>query len=113
VPTLILTGIVHLFVFLAVDAIGFLWLSIGMALANGIGSGVIMVIGADLAPPKTRNQFLASFRLIIDAAQAATPPILAVGAAAVGLAGSMTGFGLLAFGGAWLMHRYIPRFGRH
>jgi MFS family permease len=113
VPTLVLTGIALISTFLASGSTGFLWLSIGLALANGIGSGVVMVIGADLAPPHARNEFLASYRMIIDAAQAATPPVLSVLAAAIGIAGSMTGFGLLAFGGAWLMYKYIPRFERH
>jgi MFS family permease len=112
VPTLIASGLVNLLVFTAHDAPGFLLICLGLALANGIGSGVIMVIGADLAPPKARNEFLASYRLITDAAQAGTGPLLSLLTVAFGLAGAMSSFGLLAFFGGWLMFRYIPRFER-
>jgi MFS family permease len=85
VPTLIASGIVFLLVFTAHDASGFLLICLGLALANGIGSGVIMVIGADLAPQKSRNEFLASYRLMTDAAQAGTGPLLSLLTVAVGL----------------------------
>ena len=113
VPTLIATGITLLFVFAAQDGTGFLILAIAMALANGIGSGVIMVLGADLAPPKSRNEFLASYRMVVDAAMAGSAPLLSLLVAVFGLTGAMSGFGLLSFFGAWLMYRYIPRFERH
>ncbi len=112
VPTLIASGLVNLLVFTAHDATGFLLICLGLALANGIGSGVIMVIGADLAPVHARNEFLASYRMVIDAAQAGAGPVLSLLTVVVGLAGAMSGFGLLAFFGGWLMYRYIPRFER-
>ena len=72
-----------------------------------------MVIGADLAPPHARNEFLASFRMFNDAAQAGTGPVLSLLTATLGLMGAFSGFGLLAFFGAWLMFKYIPKFERH
>ena len=113
VPTLVATGITYLFVFAAQDGTGFLILVLAIALANGIGSGVIMVLGADLAPPESRNEFLASYRMMVDAAMAGSAPVLSLLTAIFGLAGAMSGFGLLAFFGGWLMYRYIPRFERH
>lgn len=113
VPTLLATGLVFSLAFLAQDAAGFLTICIGLALANGIGSGVIMVIGADLAPAKTRNEFLASFRMMNDASQASTGPILSLLTATVGITAAFSGFGILAFCGAWLMFKYIPRFERN
>jgi len=81
-----------------------------MSLANGIGSGVIMVLGADLAPPDKRSEFLASYRLLVDFGDAAAPLILAPLVVAVGLTGAMAGFGFLGFIGAGLMYKYIPRY---
>ena len=108
VPTLIGLGITHLIVGIAIDSTTFLLLALLMSLANGIGSGVIMVLGADLAPKDKRNEFLASYRVLIDVGDAAAPPILAVLVYSVGLTAGMAAFGVLGFIGAGLMFKYIP-----
>lgn len=110
VPTLAGLGIAHLIVGIATDANTFLLLALLMSLANGIGSGVIMVLGADLAPPDKRSEFLASYRLLVDFGDAAAPLVLAPLVVAVGLTGAMAGFGFLGFVGAGLMYKYIPRY---
>jgi MFS family permease len=110
VPTLFGLGLAHLIVGIATDANTFLLLALLMSLANGIGSGVIMVLGADLAPPDKRSEFLASYRLLVDFGDAAAPLILAPLVVAVGLTGAMAGFGFLGFIGAGLMYKYIPRY---
>ena len=110
VPTLVGLGLAHLIVGVAVDANTFLLLALLMSVANGIGSGVIMVLGADLAPPDKRSEFLASYRLLVDFGDAAAPLVLAPMVLAVGLTGAMAGFGILGFVGAGLMYKYIPRY---
>jgi len=110
VPTLIGLGIAHLIVGFAVDANTFLLLALFMSLANGLGSGVIMVLGADLAPKDARSEFLASYRLLVDFGDAAAPGILSGLVAAIGLTSAMAGFGFLGFIGAGLMYRYIPKY---
>ena len=110
VPTLVGLGIAHLVVGIAMDANTFLLLALLMSLANGIGSGVIMVLGADLAPKDKRSEFLASYRLLVDFGDAAAPVLLAPLVLAVGLTGAMAGFGFLGFIGAGLMYKYIPRY---
>jgi MFS family permease len=110
VPTLIGLGIAHLVVGFAVDANTFLLLALFMSLANGLGSGVIMVLGADLAPKDARSEFLASYRLLVDFGDAAAPGILSGLVLAVGLTSAMAGFGFLGFIGAGLMYRYIPKY---
>jgi MFS family permease len=108
VPTLAGLGLAHLIVGIAIDANTFLLLALLMSLANGIGSGVIMVLGADLAPPDKRSEFLASYRLLVDFGDAAAPLVLAPLVLAVGITGAMAGFGILGFVGAGLMYKYIP-----
>jgi MFS family permease len=108
VPTLAGLGLAHLIVGIAIDANTFLLLALLMSLANGMGSGVIMVLGADLAPPDKRSEFLASYRLLVDFGDAAAPLVLAPMVLAVGLTGAMAGFGILGFIGAGLMYKYIP-----
>jgi MFS family permease len=110
VPTLVGLGLTHLLVGVAVDANTFLMLALLMSLANGIGSGVIMVLGADLAPPDKRPEFLASYRLLVDFGDASAPALLAPLVLSIGLTAAMASFGVLGFIGAGLMYRYIPRY---
>ena len=111
VPPTIGLGILHIFVFTAQDSTGFLLLASAMALANGFGSGIILTMGADLAPADARNEYLASYRLITDIGVAAAPPLLSAAAVWTGeLSLAMSGFGVLGIFGGLLMWRYIPRF---
>lgn len=110
VPTLVGLGLTHLLVGVAVDGSTFLMLALLMSLANGIGSGVIMVLGADLAPPDKRPEFLASYRLLVDFGDASAPALLAPLVLSIGLTAAMASFGVLGFIGAGLMYRYIPRY---
>lgn len=81
-----------------------------MGIGNGFGNGVIMTLGADVAPPATRAEFLAAWRLTHDAGMFLGP--LAVGAAAtvVPLGLAVAGLGVVSTAGGGFMHRYIPRF---
>ena len=110
VPTLVGLGLTHLLVGVAVDGNTFLMLALLMSLANGIGSGVIMVLGADLAPPDKRPEFLASYRLLVDFGDASAPALLAPLVLSIGLTAAMASFGVLGFIGAGLMYKYIPRY---
>jgi len=48
-----------------------------MGFGNGLGSGTMMTLGSDLAPPQSRSEFLGAWRLIGDTGFSAGP--LAVG----------------------------------
>ncbi|QTE29844.1 MFS transporter [Pengzhenrongella sicca] len=84
-----------------------------MGLGNGIGSGILMTLGADVAPRAVRPQFLGIWRLFSDSGNAAGPLVVAAGAAlgslAAGIA-TMGAFGLLAAAG---LARWVPRFSDH
>lgn len=87
-----------------------LTVALAMALANGIGSGVLMTIGADAAPRRAPAPFLAGWNLLNNIGHAAAPLWIAGLAAwlSVGAAGLASGgLGLL---GAVLFWRFIPRF---
>jgi MFS family permease len=111
VPTLIGMGLTHMIVGWAQDSTGFWLLALAMALANGLGSGVILVLGADLAPEDARSEFLGGYRVLVDGAVAASSPILSWLTVLTGsVATAMSGFGFLGLFGAWLMFKYIPRY---
>jgi MFS family permease len=113
VPTMIGLSITHMLIFTANSETEFFVLAIVTALVNGIGSGLVLTLGADLAPVDARNEFLAGFRLLIDGGVAAAPPALAVLAATIGLGAGMFSFGVFGLVGAFLLHRYIPEFVQH
>ena len=113
VPTMIGLSVSHMLIFTAHDESSFFMLAIAMALANGLGAGLVLTLGADLAPVDARNEFLAGYRLLIDGGVAAAPPALAVLAATVGLGAGLIGFGVFGLAGAFLLHRYIPEFVQH
>jgi MFS family permease len=110
VPTMFLLGITMFLLPLTSDAWGILWIGLAMSIANGLGSGLIMVIGADLAPADARGEFLAAFRLMIDGSVSITAPVLSLAAVTVGLGFGFVFFGLLSISGAWLMWKHIPTF---
>lgn len=113
VPTLIGLAITTFLIVIVRDDSSFLTVALLMSLANGLGSGVILVLGADMSPAKNRNEFLAAYHLLIDAGQAATPLVLSGVAAALGLGFGMSIFGGLGLAAAWVMWRYIPRYANH
>ena len=54
---------------------------------NGLGSGTMMTLGADLAPPGATGEFLGIWRLIGDIGAVAGPIVVGAVAAALGLGG--------------------------
>jgi hypothetical protein len=72
-----------------------------------------MVIGADLAPADARNEFLATYRLMLDGGMALAAPTLAIGTAIIGLAGGLAFIGAVSVYGGWMMYRYLPKHGIH
>jgi MFS family permease len=70
-----------------------------MGFGNGIGSGTMMTLGADLAPREATGEFLGVWRLIGDVGQTGGPLVVGGVADLVGLATSaffLSGTGILA-----------------
>lgn len=83
-----------------------------LGVGNGLSNGLLMTIGADVAPPAYRAEFLASWRLMHDSGMFAGP--LAVSAVSVVslAAASLTIAGLAGLG-ALVMWRSVPRYVPH
>lgn len=81
-----------------------------MSFGNGIGSGVMMTIGADVAPVGDRTTFLSMWRLLSDAGNALGPliPAAIAGIASLGLGVAATG--LLGIGAAAGLARWLPHY---
>jgi len=83
-----------------------------LGVANGMGSGIVMTLGADLAPKHNPAAFLGAWRFSSDAGQAASPLLIAA-LATVSLSLASGVIGVLALVGAGILARYIPRYIPH
>jgi MFS family permease len=74
------------------DFLTLLLVAMLIGLGNGLGSGLMMTLGADLAPPGATGEFLGIWRLIGDVGAVTGPLMVGAVAAAIGLSG-----------GAWVL----------
>lgn len=81
-----------------------------MSLANGVGSGILMTLGADLADQKNPAPFLGAWRFTADAGSAGAPLVLSVITAAVSISFASGALGIVGFVGAGILLRYVPRY---
>lgn len=79
-----------------------------MSVANGIGSGILMTLGADLADRRNPAPFLGAWRFTGDAGSAAAPLALSAITAALSLAAASGVLGVLGLIGAAVLVRYVP-----
>jgi MFS family permease len=86
----------------------FIAAAVVQSLANGIGSGILMTLGADVAPPADPAPFLGAWRFTTDAGAAAAPLLIAAVTAVVSLPAAAAVMAVLALGGAGILARNIP-----
>lgn len=84
--------------------------SMFLSVANGVGSGIIMTLGADLAPKTQPAPFLGAWRFSGDAGSAAAPLLVSLLTAVVSIAFASAVIGVSGLVGAVLLARYIPRY---
>ena len=89
------------------------WAAALIGLGNGMGSGILMTLGADVAPPAARAQFLGIWRLCQDAGYAAGPLVVAAGAALGSLAAGVLTMAGVAAASAAALARWAPRWSVH
>jgi len=79
---------------------------------NGIGSGMVMTLGADHSPRPGRAHFLGVWRLMSDIGATCGPALLSFLAAALSLGAGIAVTGLIAFAAAAQLAYWIPRAGQ-
>lgn len=116
-PSMIGLGVGHLILAFTHDVPeAFAWFivsAIFMSLANGVGSGILMTLGADLADQRNPAPFLGAWRFTGDAGGAAAPLALAGLTAVVSIAFASGALGVLGLIGAGVLLRYVPRYAPH
>jgi MFS family permease len=113
-PSMIGLGLGHLVLAFTHDLTSATWWFIACAMllsvANGVGSGILMTLGSDLAPKQNPAPFLGAWRFTGGVGGAAAPLVIA-GVTAVGSIAVASGvMGVLGLVGAGVLLRYIPRF---
>ena len=110
VPVSVLMGAGLLCLPLTTSLLGVAALALLMGVGNGLGSGIVMTLGADAAPEAGRAPFLGVWRLLsLVGHNGASVVVAAVAAvASIGVASVTVGLLTLA-GGAWLA-RWLPEY---
>ncbi|MFD6053360.1 MFS transporter [Agromyces sp. NPDC060279] len=88
----------------------FITVAMLFGIANGLSSGVILTLGADLAPKRHPAAFLGAYRTIGDAGQAAAPVVVSAVTSLVSIAAASATIGVLGFVGAGMLLRWVPRY---
>jgi MFS family permease len=83
--------------------------SLAIGFGNGIGSGMIMTLGADHSPRHGRAHFLGVWRLQSDIGSSSGPVLLSFLAGSLSLATGIGAIGLIALGAAGVLAYWIPR----
>ncbi|MFP3464897.1 MFS transporter [Leifsonia sp. SIMBA_070] len=95
---------------LGADVAWYIGSSLFLAVANGVGAGIVMTLGADLAPKDRPAPFLGAWRFSADAGQAAAPLFVSLLTALVSISFASGVMGILGLVGAGMLARYIPRY---
>jgi MFS family permease len=81
-----------------------------LGVGNGLSSGILLTLGADVAPKSDPAPFLGSWRTLSDAGGAVAPLLVSAIAAASSLAIATGAMGVLGLLGAVAFVRWVPRF---
>jgi MFS family permease len=81
-----------------------------LGVGNGLSSGILLTLGADVAPKQDPAPFLGSWRTLTDAGGAAAPLIVSGIAAIASLSMAAALMGVVGLVGALGFIRWIPRF---
>ncbi|WP_022881973.1 MFS transporter [Gryllotalpicola ginsengisoli] len=109
VPSTFVLGISFVLMPLTHGAVTLALAAMVMGFGNGIGSGIVMTLGADTSPAIGRPTFLGIWRELADAGSGIGPVILSVVTAAAGLGLGIVVSGAVGFAAAAALWAWVPR----
>ena len=109
VPSMILMGLPLMLMPFTQGAATLLIAAAVIGFGNGIGSGMVMTLGADHSPRLGRVHFLGVWRLMSDLGSSCGPALLSFLAATLSLGAGIAATGLIAFAAAAQLAYWIPR----
>lgn len=114
VPSMIGLGLSHLLLAFTHDvphaAVWFAVVAGLLSLSNGIGAGILMTLGADLADPARPAPFLGAWRFTNDTGAAVAPLLIWGVTAAASLPIAAGVMGVLGLAGALELRIFVPRY---
>ncbi len=93
-------------------AMWFAMLAAVIGVGNGLSSGILMTLGADVAPQHEPAPFLSSWRTLNDAGGATAPVVFSLLAAVASIGIATGAMGMIALLGAFGFWRWVPKFVR-
>jgi len=113
-PSMVGLGLGHLALAVSHDLSAnvqwFIGVAMFLSVANGISSGILMTLGADLAPKDNPAPFLGAWRFTGDFGAAAAPLTVSAVTALVSISVASGVMGVLGLVGAVILARYLPRY---
>lgn len=109
VPSMLLMGLALLLMPLTTGTVSLLLVALLIGFGNGIGSGLIMTLGAGYSPSLGRPRFLGIWRFLSDLGTTAGPGLLAGITALVSLAAGIWATGVVGLAAAAVLWYWIPR----
>jgi MFS family permease len=110
VPAMLVMGAGFLLLPLSGTAVTIGLVACFMGLGNGISSGIVLTLGADVAPADGRRQFLGGWRLCGDLGSVAGPGLISLVSLAFPLAAAAITLGLITWFGAGWLAKWVPAY---
>ncbi|WP_168627922.1 MFS transporter [Cryobacterium sp. BB307] len=116
-PSMAGLGVGHLVLSVTHDLPGnvtwFIAVTMVLGVANGLGSGIMMTLGADLADKRDPAPFLGAWRFTTQSGAAAAPLVVAGVTAVASVSVAAALMGVLGLAGAGIMARFVPNRPQH
>lgn len=110
VPFLLVLGLGMVLLPLAHELATVAAVSTLMGVGNGLGSGIVQTLGADVAPVAGRAQFLSAWRFLSLLGQNGAPLLVSAMTVLAGLGPACVVLGLVVLGGAPMLGRWLPAY---
>lgn len=109
VPCMVLMGLSFVIMPMSGGFVALMLVAMLMGFANGLGSGIIMTLGADVSPAVGRATFLGVWREFADAGAGLGPVMLSTLTAVASLSVGVIATGCIGFAAAIAMWVWIPK----
>jgi MFS family permease len=110
VPSMLVLGGSMMLVPLTTGVISLAAATLAMSFGNGLGSGIVMTLGADVAPSDMPVRFLSQWRMMGDSGNSSGPLLVSAVASVWSLAAAVVVGGLLGLLAAAGVARWVPRY---
>jgi MFS family permease len=110
-PCTLLMGLALIGTAFTTQVMSFVLVALVLGFGNGIGSGIVMTLGADSSPRTGRTEFLGVWRVIADFGTSMGPVLLSAFTAIASLAAGVAATGFLGLIAAVVFWRWLPRTG--